>query len=451
MREEIIRVTPFKFLDYLEIEEHQCVGMHGTLKIVGHISPEDEQEYIRLMTTQTWVSVDAAVYEGTMRHMFEGIIQEADIEKINGTCILTLQLITESYLMDQKRHIRSFQQEGTLYRAVMDTIMEGYSESRCMMTAGEGAQISGCLLQYHETDWEFARRLASHFGTDIYADCYYRGIELHLGEPKAGFISKITSNEYSVIKNNESPCNYLVKLREIHNVGEWVNLNGIDLWIAEAWTKLEGNELYHTYRLVNKGGMARDKKYNEKCTGASLTGVVTAVEKDKVQVELEQDENKAKAGRRWFDYATPYSTPDGTGWYCMPEAGDKIRLRIPTEDESGAYVVSSVHVESSNGSERKNPDYKSIMNKHGKEILLTPKSLIMTNNAGMSIEILDEEGIKIISDKNIAIEAADAVEITSANSKLELYAKDNILLKQGNIQMNMDGEMRFYGARLNLN
>ncbi len=76
---------------------------------------------------------------------------------------------------------------------------------------------------------------------------------------------------------------------------------------------------------------------------------------------------------------------------------------------------------------------------------------IMTNNAGMSIEILDEEGIKIISDKNIAIEAADAVEITSANSKLELYAKDNILLKQGNIQMNMDGEMRFYGARLNLN
>ena len=69
----------------------------------------------------------------------------------------------------------------------------------------------------------------------------------------------------------------------------------------------------------------------------------------------------------------------------------------------------------------------------------------------MNIENLYEQRIKIISDKNIAIEAADAVEFTSANSKLELYAKDNILLKQGNIQMNMDGEMRFYGARLNLN
>lgn len=26
MREEIIQVTPFRFLDYLEIEEHQCVA-----------------------------------------------------------------------------------------------------------------------------------------------------------------------------------------------------------------------------------------------------------------------------------------------------------------------------------------------------------------------------------------------------------------------------------------
>ena len=451
MREEMIQVTPFKFIDYLEIEGHQCVGMHSTLKIVGHISLDDEQEYIRLMTEETWVSVNAATYDGTMRHVFEGIILDADIEKINGTCKLTLQLVTESYLMDQRKHTRSFQREGTSYALVLDVITEKYHDSRCIMTAGEGSLIPGFLLQYHETDWEFARRLASHFGTDIFADCYYQGINLHFGEPKAGFTPKITANEYSVVKDSKGVCGYLVKLREIYNIGDWVNFNGMDLWIAEVCTKLEGSELYHTYRLINRSGMVIDKKYNEKCTGVSLIGTVMAVEKDKVQIEIEKDENKGKAGRRWFSYATPYSTPDGTGWYCMPEIGDKIRLRIPTDDESGAYVVSSVHMESSNGSERKNPDYKSIMNKQGKEILLTPNSLIMTNNAGMSIEIHDEEGIRIISNKNIAIEAADSVEITSANSKLELYAKDNILLKQGNIQMNMDGEMHFYGARLNLN
>ena len=113
--------------------------------------------------------------------------------------------------------------------------------------------------------------------------------------------------------------------------------------------------------------------------------------------------------------------------------------------------MNSVHLPSADGSERQNPDFKSIMNRQGKEILLTPKSLVMTNNAGMSIEILDDEGIRILSDKDITISAADSLEITSASSKLELYAKENLLLQQGDTKMTMDGKMRVSGARLNLN
>lgn len=451
MRDEIITVIPFKFIDYMEIEGHQCVGEHGMFKIVGHVAPDSEQDYINLMMKETWVCVDAATYEGTMKHIFKGIILDADIEKIDGTCILTLSLITGSYLMDQVKHIRSFQDEGTIYDTVLGTITEKYSESRYIMTVGEGSTIPGFLLQYNETDWRFARRLASHFGTDIFTDSASGGMKIHFGEPKVAFNTEVSTNEYSVVKNCDGSCGYLVKLREIFNIGDWLRFNGVALWIAEVRTELIGNELYHTYYLINKNGMHIDKRYNEKCTGASLIGKIANVEKDKVQIELEKDENRNKAGKRWFSYATPYSTPDGTGWYCMPEIGDKIRLRIPDEDENSAYVASSVHMESTDGSERKNPDYKSIMNKQGKEILLTPKSLIMTNNAGMSIEVLDDEGIKIISNKNITIQADDSVEITSTNSKLELYAKDNITLKQGDTQMSMDGEMHLYGARLNLN
>ena len=69
----------------------------------------------------------------------------------------------------------------------------------------------------------------------------------------------------------------------------------------------------------------------------------------------------------------------------------------------------------------------------------------------MSIEILDEEGIRIMSDKDITLSAADSIEITSAASKLELYAKENLLLQQGDTQMTMDGQMRVSGARLTLN
>lgn len=451
MRDELIIVKPFQFIDYIEITGSQSIGRHGKFKITGHISPEKEQEYFNLMLEETWVHVDAVTYAGIVKHIFKGMILNADIEKVGETCVLTLELIAGSYLMDRVRHIRSFQDEGISYSTMLDTITREYYNRGYRMLVGEEETIPGFLLQYNETDWEFARRLASHFGVDIYPDSTYEGTKVCFGEPESGISAKINTNEYSVEKRDDEACSYVVSLRELFYVGDWLEFNGRRVWIWEVTTKLVGNELEHTYRFVQKNGIKVGKKYNERCTGVSLLGTVTAVEKDKVQIELEKDENKEASGARWFAYMTPYSSPDGTGWYCMPEIGDSIRLHIPSPDESEAYVLNAVHMDSADSSERQNPDYKSIMNKQGKEILLTPKSLIMTNNAGISIEILDDEGIRITSNKDITLNAADSIEITSASSKLELYAKQKLVLQQGNTQMNMDKDMRIYGARLNLN
>lgn len=451
MRDELIRVRPFEFIDYLEIKGRQIFGSHGTFTIRGHILADREQEYVSLMTEETWVHVDAVTYDGLTRNVFKGILLDAEIEKAGGICVLTLELATGSFLMDTARHIRSFQDEGITYDLMLDTVMEEYPGRSCKMTAGQGSTIPGFVLQYNETDWEFAKRLASHFKTDIYPDSAYEGTRIYFGEPDAGAGAEITTNEYSVIRQNGRSLGYAVRCRELYHLGEGLRLNGMPVWIAGIRTELNGSELYHTYHLVRKNGIRTEERYNDKCTGASLTGTVTAVDRDRVQVELEKDENKDRAGKRWFPYATPYSSPDGTGWYCMPETGDRIRLRTPSDHEEEAYVMNSVHLPSADGTERQNPDFKSIMNKQGKEILLTPESLILTNNAGMSIEILDDEGIRIVSDKDITLSAADSIEITSASSRLELYAKENLLLQQGDTKMNMDGQMRVSGARLNLN
>lgn len=451
MRDELITVKPFEFIDYIAMEGSQGFGRHGTFKVIGHIAAEKEQEYLNLMTDETWVHVDAVTYDGTIKNIFKGIIWNADIEKVGETCLLTLNLITGSRLMDTSRHIRSFQDAGITYAAMMDIVTESYPSNRYSMTVGQGSTIPGFVLQYNETDWEFIRRLASHFGTDIYPDSAYEGIKIYFGEPDSGGAPEVNTNEYSVVKRNNESCSYSVRLRELYHLGEWISFNGMSCWISEIHTELAGSELYHTYHLEQPNAIKVEEKHNDRCVGASLIGTVIAVEKDKVQVELEKDENKDHAGKRWFSYATPYSSSDGTGWYCMPEIGDKIRLRIPSDHEAEAYVINSVHMESSNGAERQNPDYKSIMNKQGKEILLTPKSLIMTNNAGMSIEILDDEGIKIISNKDITMEASDSISITSANSKLELFAKDKLTLQQGDTQMHLGGDMRVNGGRFNLN
>ena len=153
---------------------------------------------------------------------------------------------------------------------------------------------------------------------------------------------------------------------------------------------------------------------------------------------------------RWLPYATVYSTPDGTGWYCMPEVGDSIRLYAPNEHDEQVYVASAVHLPLVSGPERSNPDFKSIMNKQRKEILFTPGTLLMTNNKGMSIELSDHEGIKIVSDKAIVIQSDSSVNITSTTSDLSVFAPERITFKQGNTEMDMQEKLMLKGAQVHL-
>ena len=178
-----------------------------------------------------------------------------------------------------------------------------------------------------------------------------------------------------------------------------------------------------------------------------------------VQISIPEDENKASCGVRWFPYSTVYSTPDGTGWYSMPEIGDSVRVYMPTENEAEAYVISSTHLEVKEETKnpdigdnrRTNPDYKSIMNKQGKEVLFTPNTLLITNNKGMSIEIIDEEGIKIISDKDIIITSEEDITIASATKSINLIAPESINATQKDNTINLENNAYIKADKVKVN
>lgn len=182
-------------------------------------------------------------------------------------------------------------------------------------------------------------------------------------------------------------------------------------------------------------------------SGCSFDAVVTDVNKDMVQLDIAQDEWNASDGRKWFMYSTVYSSPDGTGWYCMPEKGDSVRLFVP-EKEEDSFVMSAVHKETD--SARCKPEHKSFKTKHGKEILFTPDSILMTNNQGMMVEMNDSEGIKITSDKDILIEAQDNLTIASSDASLLIAADDAIKVKQGATSMTLSDDISFTGGEFRI-
>lgn len=111
---------------------------------------------------------------------------------------------------------------------------------------------------------------------------------------------------------------------------------------------------------------------------------------------------------------------------------------------------SSVNEQSSNSSARSNPDEKSIKNKQGKEVLFKPDRLVFTNNKGMSIEIVDDEGILIESDKSITIKAKENIGIISMEQGVEMSAPEKIAFQQGNTMLELADDINVQGGRVNM-
>ena len=98
-----------------------------------------------------------------------------------------------------------------------------------------------------------------------------------------------------------------------------------------------------------------------------------------------------------------------------------------------------------------NPDEKSWMNRQEKEILFTPTSIILRNNKGISMEISDQEGIKLHSNKDITLQSSGNIEIVSQNSGVHMAADNNILLKQGAAKIMIDEIINITGGKVYMN
>lgn len=199
--------------------------------------------------------------------------------------------------------------------------------------------------------------------------------------------------------------------------------------------------------MKRRAGSRVPVRQNLHLSGVSLSGTVKTVVKDRVQIMINSDEHKHKKNTCWFAFSSVYSSGDGTGWYCMPETGDTIRLYFPTEKEQDAYVTSAYHEEGT--ALRTQPERKFWRNKEGKEIQLSPECILITNNDGTYIELSDKDGIPMVSEGSISIYASRNLSI-SAGSAIELSAPYEVTLKQGNTKMNLGGDIVMQGAKVML-
>lgn len=438
MRSELILVEPFSFITYTAIEITQQVNEHGAAHITGILDKRTEDDILEKISIKETVTIKAVEEDKEPVIIFKGVICQISLNVEGGIKRMEIFAKTHTCLMDMKKQIRVFQNTQQTVSAVA-AYVGNENNARVICPEGKEQKIGRLVVQYQETDWEFLKRLASMLNTFVVADSINGRISFSLGSPRLkckellDYSCQTVRNltEYHRQKNNgrencleQDTLSLMVTSRELLELCNPVQISGNTYYVKKLECHLVGNELVNTYELARPGGLKTTVIKNHNIAGVSLEGKISQVERDMVKVQFQQDVDSPLI---WFPYATSYSSPDGTGWYCMPETGDAVRVYFPDEDESHGFAVNMIHLTCGL---REEPDIKYIRSPNEKEIRFEPGAIRLTNHQGTSVVLDDKKGIAIKSSRNVVVLADGDIEM-HAGKEIEVVGDDGVLARQG--------------------
>ncbi|MCQ2017866.1 phage tail protein [Clostridium butyricum] len=460
-----IIIEPFVFTKILDLKIVQEINEHSKLYISGIVSDEYDysDKYVETCTENTRIKVSLKDDKENITDVFYGVITDISLDSFNDVKTLNIEALSYTYLMDIEKKCRSFQCDTLTYEEILKEVNDSYS-SMCMIdNTTNGQTIDKLLVQYNETDWQFVKRICSHFNTAAIAYCRLEGIRYSIGKLGSDYLHSLDEFNYCVKmglkdyrKKSKSISNfdfnainfvsYEIKTSIILDLYNPIEFRNKYFYVYKCETYIENRVIVNKYILRSDKDMLLRKNYNEKLAGISLEGKILDTKSDVVKVNLEIDGYSNRTDNtEWIPYSTVFSSPDGTGWYCMPEVGDAIRIYFPDADEKNSYAISSVNLESTDNEKRCDPSVKSLGTKYGKEIVMKPGAIdIISSSNTMSLD--DGGGINISSSSQIYMNAPD---ITLDGGKISIRGKDEVEIKQGGASILVKDDVTMSGGKIN--
>lgn len=454
-----LRIAPYEIKHLLSAEIIQRMNEHGTLYIKALLPKDKNDSYVERCTGESSISLACLQADGSEAVLFQGLVGDIQITNENGVYFMEVSAASYSCKLDIEKRTRIFQQKEMSYEFLMEQVSAGYEKAGVADFASQGAAIGQLLVQYQETDWEFLRRLASHFHTGLVSDVHTAQPWIYFGIPKRSSMA-LADTEYQVKMDSakflqrsgsgisdlteQDFLSYQVKCKQPVDLGDMVRFNGRSLLVSEIIGRVENGEFIQFLTLTSAKGMSLPYQGNDRIAGCSLNGQIREIKNDQVKVSFDVEEAAGHSSGEpcFFPYSTIYSSKDGSGWYCMPETGDGVRIYFPDEKEDHGYAISSVHEpvdpsvntamktepgEAGGGAggggagggysgQRDDPNVKSLRNKDGKEIRLAPEGIYILAD-GTYITLLDDGGVAITSDQDITFES---------KKNIVLYAEQDV-------------------------
>lgn len=448
-----VKVEGFPFHKIISMEIKHNPNEHGIAQVTGEIDNEQAQRIVQRVDEKMIVMITASA-KGQPSKLFCGCVDKISADRENEYSRVNLQLVSTSKRLDITKEDKTFQDTSKTYGQI---VSEDISETGDLHMMVSDKAIGALIMKYSQTKWEFALRMAGKLGAPLVTDIYSERPQLYIGMPPARKTIQIESQTFGSDGGSE-----IIETDAYAYLGDQISLNGkknktikgvhayladgimhMEYQLMDAGTGTLSNMsalgvkagINGTLNAEQAGGLNAASGAGDvsaiaappagsQASGKMMKGIVQAVSGDKVQVHLvDIDSSYDVGGNWWFPYSTAYSSSDGSGWYCMPEVGDEVRVFFPSGNEGDAFAASSVC-----SNPPSNPKHKSWKTPGGKEILLTDEGLYIIGKSGkIYINLTDEKGVEIYSDKEINV-SSDAKVSISAADELHIVAENQITI-----------------------
>lgn len=452
-----LKVIGMDLAGILDCQVESRMGEHSRLTLLACVDREEEFLY----ELPLYPPVEVVLQDGDREEcLFAGIVTDVRITTQGQVKVARIEGKSSSWLMDRTRRSRSFQDTGMSFRALAERVLEDYPGS-ALYYAAPGQAIGSLLVQYEETDWEFLKRAMSLIGVTVTPDSRRPGMNLYVGipsMPEAEISCRVQRMEkdmgscYYLRANGRQVqaadfTRYEVSAGSALGIFETVQIRGHALTVHACRYAFEGQELVCTYSLQKAGGLARAAAYPMHLIGTALPGKVEKTSGSKVRVAMEIDQTSGNPALYWFPYSTISASTDGSGWYCMPETGDDVRVCFPSKYEKEAIALSAVNsysAPSDGGEDRmQDPDSRYLKTKSGQELALAPGHMRLSCGKGRSAVTIQNDGKILIQAQNMVQAEAETELVVQAGEEIVLHAKDGLVVQSG-----QGGGIAFDGAKV---
>lgn len=416
-------------------------NQHGKLRIHGSILYGDREKAAGTGWSDDPVWVCKKGNEKDP--LFHGIIEEVVIREEGQTVSVEIYGVSGSRKLDRVKKRNVFQNPNMTYNQVVHEILDEHKQANVIWQTEEERKIGTPIIQYDETDWEFLKRLCSHFHNILISDLktghtnFFFGMKLgnerdmeHArirGKGFGGFFYSEGCYEHGMDRNQAFYID--METDELWQMGDLAWYEGRRFRVFQRRILYKNGELRYFYRLGEKGAYFQRKQYNPSIAGLSLEGTVKRTERESVFLEMDVERKKRPV------YPWSWKPETNSLSYCMPEIGMKAAVYFPTEEEGEGIAVFSMRQK--DGSGEFQPQNREFATKWNKRIGMYPGKMFLDSSRDL-VEMADLTGIRIESGRRVRLSAGGNISISARKVLVESPVEVVCSTEESNIEICRD-------------